>query len=132
MVKKFPPLAGLYIVLGIVCLARAYTFHATDWSESPHVGILLQLPDTAAIGLWLVAGVALLGAYWFDSLKIVGVPLAALLNFLVGVASLWNRFNGVSGVTLSIAVSYVAIAFITLLLPRLTDKQTVTRRKREE
>lgn len=124
--RKPTPTGWVYITLAVIDVARAHTWLHTSWSDSPHVGFLAAVPDWIVAAAWVIAGIALLAGRESYRARIVGITATAGLNAAVGVASLINRvlLDG-TGVTVSVAVSYLGIAGITICLPRLTDKQTV-------
>lgn len=115
-----------YLILGLISLARVVTWIVTGFGDTPHVGVLQFLPNTVVACLWAVAGVTTIAGGWSYKARYVGILLTGVLNAVVGGASLFNRTLGeTNGITMSIAVSYLGIAVMAVILPRLTDAQIV-------
>lgn len=123
---KINPAQGAYVVLGVISFARVVTWLATGFGESPHVGFLALFPTSVVALVWAVAGVTTMTGAWSYKFRLIGVTLTAVLNASVGTASFLNRTIGdTSGITMSVAISYLGIAVMAIILPRLTDAETV-------
>lgn len=111
-----------YLVLALISLARVVTWCATGFGDSPHVGFLQYLPTSLVAVLWAIGGVTTAVGGWHYRARQIGITLTAIMNASVGTASFFNRTVGeANGITMSVAVSYLGIAVIAVLLPRLTD-----------
>lgn len=123
---RIPATGWAYIICGFISFSRAYTWINTSWGDSPHVGFLTLLPNGLVAILWVISGLAMCVSWWYVKARYLAVPLTACMNGTVGVASFFNRaFMDGTGVTFSVAVSYIGIAIFVVLLPLMTDKRSV-------
>lgn len=123
---KINPAQGAYVVLGVISFARVVTWLTTGFGESPHAGFLALLPVNMVAVLWGIAGVATIIGAWSYKFRQIGVTLTAILSATVGTASFLNRTIGeATGITMSTSISYLGIAVMAILIPRLTDAGTV-------
>ena len=113
------------LTLGILDLSRARAWGSGGMGHYDHVGALGAVPPAITVALWLIAGIAMLAAYWSIPARIVGISLTAALHASVAVSALVAYIDPGSTVMESTIGSYGAIAVLTLLTTRMTDNVTV-------
>lgn len=119
------PTLAVSLTLGILDLARARAWSTGGMGHYDHVGALGAVPPAITVALWLIAGLAMLAAYWSIPARIVGVSLTAALHASVAVSALVAYIDPGSTVLESTIGSYGVIAVLALLTTRMTDNRTV-------
>ena len=112
-------------VLALLNVSRAYVWAAADETMQLSLGVARLVPHAIATPLRLVAAITVGLAYWPLRCRVIGTSLAAGLHASVAISTMFTMFEPLTPEMTSTVGSYGTIAFLTLLLARMTDNRTV-------